>query len=117
MFQEVKRKGTGELKRVEEQLLKGAKKYFEKCGGNSVYGMTGWGTRARVWIIERTSGHHYCMRHLYFGAAEGAHRDSYVDADSDWAYYISCFTADIKGEDPPEMLQSLQQLASAYQGQ
>ncbi|KAM4067381.1 hypothetical protein HRG_001336 [Hirsutella rhossiliensis] len=110
--EEVKRKGTGELKKVEEQLRKGAKRYLEKSGEEFVYGMTGWGTKARVWIIER-SGNHYRMRHLYFGSDGEADRSSYVDANDDYAYYISCFVAYLKGENPPQMPESLQQGPSA----
>lgn len=120
MFQELKRKGTGELKKVEEQLRKGAKKYLEKSGQGHVYGMTGWGTKARVWIIERTSNNNYQMSHLYFGIDQEAHRGSYIDANTDWAYYFSCFAADIRGDPHPEMpesiQQALQQMSSAQGG-
>ncbi|EQL00948.1 hypothetical protein G6O67_007126 [Ophiocordyceps sinensis] len=112
MFQEVKRKGTGELKKVEDQLRNGARRYLEKSGEEFVYGMTSWGTKARVWIIAR-SGNHYRMRHLYFGSDREADRSSYVDANDDYAYYISCFIAHIKEEAPPQMPESFQQGSSA----
>ncbi|PHH59149.1 hypothetical protein CDD81_3694 [Ophiocordyceps australis] len=100
------------LKKVEDQLGQGAKRYLEKSGEEFVYGMTSWGTKARVWIIER-SGNHYRMRHLYFGSVGQADRSSYVDATDDCAYYISCFVAYIKGESPPERPKSLRQGSSA----
>ncbi|KAL7787729.1 hypothetical protein V8C37DRAFT_259422 [Trichoderma ceciliae] len=108
LFVEVKRKGTGEVRKAEEQLRKGAERYLEKNNETLVYGITAWGTKARTWIIERTSDGYRTKP--YTGADIEAHKGSYFDANTDEAWYISCFTATIKGDPLPDKPDSLSQL-------
>lgn len=83
MFQQVKGKETGELKKVEEQLRNGAILFLEKTGGRIMYGMTGRGTKARAWSIKRAEGGEYLMT-PYFGNDCEADWVSYIDANDKW---------------------------------
>ncbi|KJZ70293.1 hypothetical protein HIM_10300 [Hirsutella minnesotensis 3608] len=109
LFLEAKRTGQGNalIHEAEEQLERGAKKFLEKSGSRLLYGMTTWGTKARCWIFERRSGGSF-KKTPFYGKYQENLKDTYIDAHSERAYYISLFFSIVRDEAPPPMPSSLQ---------
>ena len=97
LFFEQRRDGQN-LGDLEDIVLGSANKYLETHDNSYVYCMTGWTTRARCWVVPRTTPEHRRQLAPMFGSTARADRNSYYDANSLEANYITRSIAHMKGE-------------------
>lgn len=101
LFCETKRQGT-HPKDAEDQVKSAAARYFEaNQHAPSIYGMTGWGTAARCWIVHRPTGREGVKLRAMFGNDERGDKAQYIDAANERASLITDFIAQIKGVAEP----------------
>ena len=92
LFCEVKRKGVGELRAVEDQGLDAAKRYILAQKVSGAYVMTAWGTTARLWFVSAER----MILEPMFGKPEMAARAEYIEAHSTNARLIPDAFAQIR---------------------
>lgn len=97
LFNETKRQG-GNPREAEDQIKSAATKYFESTDDRQVFGMSGWGTKARCWIIRRDNNARGHKMEALFGPNDRGKRDAYIDANDDRAFYITASIALMRGD-------------------
>ncbi|KAI9146630.1 hypothetical protein HJFPF1_13502 [Paramyrothecium foliicola] len=100
MMIECKRKGTSEFKKLEGQLRDYATSYFTAYPHiPNLAVIATWGVRARA--FRATMGRRGAELTVLWGTQEDNDKSWYLDAGSEWAWYIQRAVNEVKGLAPP----------------
>lgn len=92
LFVEVKRRGTAELRNVENQVLKAALEALDSDPTQEVFAMTAWGLCFRLWRVDKKSRQLVALH----GQQRLASRSNYIYVDSPEAEVLPTTITQIK---------------------